>query len=68
MYHTPVLLTESISGLITCTKGIYVDLTFGGEDIHGLCCNNWLPKDNFLGLIKTLTHNGTASQIPDFNW
>ena len=29
-YHTPVLLDESISALITNPNGIYVDATFGG--------------------------------------
>ena len=30
MYHNPVLLDESVSGLITNPDGIYVDCTFGG--------------------------------------
>ncbi len=29
-YHTPVLLDESVSALITSNKGIYLDATFGG--------------------------------------
>ena len=29
-YHTPVLLDESVSALITNTQGIYADATFGG--------------------------------------
>lgn len=29
-YHTPVLLSESINGMNLKTKGIYVDVTFGG--------------------------------------
>ena len=29
-YHTPVLLDESISALITNPSGTYVDATFGG--------------------------------------
>ena len=29
-YHTPVLLDESVSALITHTQGIYADATFGG--------------------------------------
>lgn len=29
-YHTPVLLKESIEGLLTNKSGVYVDLTFGG--------------------------------------
>lgn len=30
MYHNPVLLSESISGLMTNPAGTYVDVTFGG--------------------------------------
>lgn len=30
MYHTPVLLDESVSGLMLTKEGIYVDATFGG--------------------------------------
>lgn len=30
MYHNPVLLDESVSGLITNSDGVYVDCTFGG--------------------------------------
>ena len=29
-YHTPVLLDESISALVTNPSGIYADVTFGG--------------------------------------
>mgnify|MGYP001194122009 CR=1 FL=1 len=29
-YHKPVLLNESINGLITDKSGVYVDVTFGG--------------------------------------
>ncbi|MBR5385046.1 MAG: 16S rRNA (cytosine(1402)-N(4))-methyltransferase, partial [Bacteroidales bacterium] len=29
-YHTPVLLDESVSALITDPDGIYADATFGG--------------------------------------
>ena len=29
-YHIPVLLEESISGLVTNPDGIYADATFGG--------------------------------------
>ncbi len=29
-YHTPVLLCESVNGLISDKSGVYVDVTFGG--------------------------------------
>ena len=29
-YHTPVLLDESVSALVTNPSGIYADVTFGG--------------------------------------
>ena len=30
MYHNPVLLEESVTGIVTKPDGIYVDVTFGG--------------------------------------
>ena len=30
VYHTPVLLSESVEGLLTDLNGVYVDVTFGG--------------------------------------
>ena len=30
MYHNPVLLKQSVDGLVTDPDGIYVDCTFGG--------------------------------------
>ena len=30
MYHVPVLLEESVSGLNIDPDGVYLDLTFGG--------------------------------------
>ena len=29
-YHEPVLLNESVDGLNIDSKGVYVDVTFGG--------------------------------------
>ena len=29
-YHKPVLLEESVSGLVVNPAGVYVDVTFGG--------------------------------------
>ena len=29
-YHVPVLLTESVDGLVLRPDGVYVDVTFGG--------------------------------------
>jgi 16S rRNA (cytosine1402-N4)-methyltransferase len=29
-YHVPVMLDESLEGLLVCPGGVYVDLTFGG--------------------------------------
>ena len=49
MYHTPVLLTESISGLITCTKGIYVDLTFGGGGHSRALLEQLAPEGQLFG-------------------
>lgn len=30
VYHTPVLLDESVNGLNVCSRGVYVDVTYGG--------------------------------------
>ena len=30
MYHQPVLLSETINGLVSNPDGVYVDVTFGG--------------------------------------
>lgn len=32
-YHDPVLLKESIEALAVQRDGVYIDATFGGEDI-----------------------------------
>ena len=36
-YHEPVLLNESVDGLNIDSKGVYVDVTFGGgnSDYYG---------------------------------
>ena len=34
LYHVPVLLEESVSGLNIDPEGVYLDLTFGGGDVY----------------------------------
>ena len=46
MYHVPVLLEESVSGLNIDPDGVYLDLTFGGgghsrEILKAI--EGWLP-------------------------
>ena len=47
LYHTPVLLYESIKGLCIKPSGIYVDVTFGGGG-HSRCILDRLGKDGRL--------------------
>ncbi len=46
-YHTPVLLNDSVSGLITKPDGVYVDVTFGGGG-HSKCILERLDKNGHL--------------------
>ena len=46
-YHTPVLLTESVSALVTNPSGIYADATFGGGG-HTAGVLSRLHEDGFV--------------------
>lgn len=46
-YHIPVLLNDSVSGLITKPDGVYVDVTFGGGG-HSKCILERLDKNGHL--------------------
>ncbi|MEN2992633.1 MAG: 16S rRNA (cytosine(1402)-N(4))-methyltransferase RsmH [Bacteroidia bacterium] len=49
-YHTPVLLTEAVEGLITAREGLYVDATFGGGGHSRAILARLGPKGRLMGL------------------
>ena len=61
LYHTPVLLYESINGLNVQSSGIYVDVTFGGGG-HSRCI---LERLGINGRLYGFDHDVDAeSNIP----
>lgn len=51
-YHNPVLLKESISGLITNPSGIYADATFGGGGHSAEILKNLGPQGRLLAFDR----------------
>jgi 16S rRNA (cytosine1402-N4)-methyltransferase len=49
MYHQPVLLPETIAGLVNNFDGIYVDVTFGGGGHAREILNKLSPNGRLLG-------------------
>jgi len=54
MYHNPVLLYESVSGLITNKDGVYVDCTFGGGGHSKEILKNLSSKGKLLAFDQDL--------------
>lgn len=48
-YHVPVLLHESVEGLVTNPDGVYVDLTFGGGGHSREILSKLSPKGHLYG-------------------
>lgn len=51
-YHTPVLLRETVSGLIWDPAGIYVDATFGGGGHSREILERLAPEGRLIGIDK----------------
>lgn len=49
MYHQPVLLPETIAGLVVNPDGVYVDVTFGGGGHSREILNKLSPNSRLLG-------------------
>jgi 16S rRNA (cytosine1402-N4)-methyltransferase len=49
MYHQPVLLPETIAGLVNNPDGVYVDVTFGGGGHSREILNQLSPNGRLLG-------------------
>ena len=51
-YHTPVLLDESVSALISSTSGIYADATFGGGGHTGEILRRLSPEGRVISFDR----------------
>ncbi len=62
MYHSPVLLRESVDGLLTELNGIYVDVTFGGGGHSRDVLSNLGPNGRLIGFDQD---PDAAGNVPD---
>ena len=62
-YHTPVLLTESVSALVTNPSGIYADATFGGGG-HTAGVLSRLHEDGFEARLLIQVHDELDFSVP----
>jgi len=68
MYHQPVLLPETIAGLVTNPDGVYVDVTYGGGGHSREILNNLSPKGRLLGFDQDKDAAKNALQDPRFQF
>ncbi|MCL1850318.1 MAG: 16S rRNA (cytosine(1402)-N(4))-methyltransferase RsmH [Bacteroidetes bacterium] len=68
MYHQPVLLQESIAGLINNPDGIYVDVTYGGGGHSREILNQLSPNGKLLGFDQDKDAAKNALQDPRFQF
>lgn len=62
IYHSPVLLRESVDGLLTELNGIYVDVTFGGGGHSRDVLSNLGPNGRLIGFDQD---PDAAGNVPD---
>lgn len=67
-YHIPVLLNESIDGLITNPDGIYLDLTFGGGGHSREILKRLNSKGRLFGLDQDIETLNNAPEDPRFTY
>lgn len=67
-YHIPVLLNESIDGLITNPDGIYLDLTFGGGGHSREILKRLDSKGRLFGLDQDIETLNNAPEDPRFTY
>jgi 16S rRNA (cytosine1402-N4)-methyltransferase len=68
MYHQPVLLQETIAGLVNNLDGTYVDVTFGGGGHARELLNLLSPKGRLLGFDQDQDAAKNAMSDPRFQF
>jgi 16S rRNA (cytosine1402-N4)-methyltransferase len=68
MYHQPVLLQETIAGLINNPDGVYVDVTYGGGGHSRELLNQLSSNGKLLGFDQDKDAAKNALQDPRFQF
>ncbi|MDR2971586.1 MAG: 16S rRNA (cytosine(1402)-N(4))-methyltransferase RsmH [Bacteroidales bacterium] len=68
MYHQPVLLQETIAGLINNLEGVYVDVTFGGGGHSREILNQLSPNGKLIGFDQDQDAKENAVQDTRFQF
>jgi 16S rRNA (cytosine1402-N4)-methyltransferase len=68
MYHQPVLLQETIAGLINNLDGVYVDVTFGGGGHSREILNQLSPNGKLIGFDQDKDAAKNAAQDTRFQF
>lgn len=67
-YHIPVLLKESVDGLVTNPNGIYLDLTFGGGGHSREILSRLEENGKLFGLDQDIETLNNAPEDPKFTY
>ena len=68
IYHTPVLLHESIEGLNINPKGTYIDVTFGGGGHSKAILNKLMPEGKLFGFDQDKDAENNIPQNEKFTF